>query len=231
MMHRKTTVCGDLRYGNLTLQWAQTTEAADAALARLRDLGAPVELRAAPGLVGRWRVMRELIDSTMSDSLLDVGGFGTYKDTVARARCINIHPHKGCDVYKAGASLPYRTGRFHTVLLETVLHHAAEDALQVLVESARIAQRHVIVAEDVLDRRASRSVVDSYRAHDPWAVYRSTDEWVALARVRGLVLERIVALDRVPLHVAREERPRCTLDYPPMQYMVFRVVAHPARGV
>ena len=54
--------------------------------------------------------------------------------------------------------------------------------------------------------------MDSYRAHDPWAVYRSTNEWATLARGRGLVLERIVALDRVPLHVAREARPRCTAD-------------------
>jgi len=30
--------------------------------------------------------------------------------------------------------------------------------------------------------------------------------------------------------VAREARPRCTLDYPPMQYMVFRVVMHQARA-
>ena len=106
-----------------------------------------------------------------------------------------------------------------------------EELARWLTESARVARRYVIIAEDVLDRRASRSVVDSYRAHDPWAVYRSTNEWVALARGRGLVLERIVALDRVPLHVAREARPRCTLDYPPMQYMVFRAVMHPARGV
>jgi hypothetical protein len=104
-----------------------------------------------------------------------------------------------------------------------VLHHAAEHTLQLLKETARVARRHVIIAEDILDRRASPSVVRAYRTHDPWAVYRSTGEWISLARDRGLVLERIVALDRVPLHVAREARPACVLDYPPMQYMVFRV--------
>ena len=88
---------------------------------------------------------------------------------------------------------------------------------------ARVARRRVIIAEDVLDRRASRSVVDSYRAHDPWAIYRSTEEWIQLAQQQKLTLERIVALDRVPLHVAREARPTCTLDYPPMQYFVFCV--------
>ena len=215
------SACGALRYGQLTLQWAKTTEAADKAIAELRSFGVPVEVRAAPGLPGRWRVMRTLIAHTNPSSLLDVGGFGHYNDTARRARCINIHSHRGCDVYAAGTRLPYRTGRFSTALLETVLHHAAEHTLQLLAESARVARRYVIVAEDVLDRRASPSVVASYRAHDPWAVYRSTNEWVTLARDRGLVLERIVVLDRVPLHVAREARPRCTLDYPPMQYMVF----------
>lgn len=224
------TACGDLWHGNLTLQWAKTTGVAELALAQLRSFGAPVEIRAAPGLPGRWRVMRTLIAHTNPDSLLDVGGFGEYKHTARRTRCINIHEHAGCDVYKAGTPLPYRSSRFHTVLLETVLHHAAEDALQLLVEAVRVARRYVIVAEDVLDRRASRAVVDAYRAHDPWAIYRSTGEWVTLARGRGLVLERIVGLDRVPLHVAREARPTCTLDYPPMQYMVFRVEVQPMGG-
>ena len=57
--------------------------------------------------------------------------------------------------------------------------------------------------------------MDAYRAHDPWAIYRSTGEWLELARQKGLVLQRIVALDRVPLHVAREARPACELNYPP----------------
>jgi len=215
--------CGGLLYGNLTLQWVGSIDAAEVALARLRNFEAPVELRAAPGLPGRWRVMRELIATGNPDSLLDVGGFGEYRNAARRTRCLNIHEHAGCQVYPAGSPLPYRSGRFHTVLLETVLHHAAEDALPLLGEAARVARRRVIVAEDVLDRRASRSVVDAYHAHDPWAVYRSTEEWIALGRRSGLALQRIVALDRVPLHVAREARPACTLDYPPMQYFVFCV--------
>jgi len=217
------SACGALLYNNFTLQWVKSIETADAALAQLRDFGVPVDLRAAPGLPGRWRVMRELIAEANPDSLLDVGGFGEYKHTARRTRCINIHEHAGCDVYAAGTPLPYRSGRFHTVLLETVLHHAAEDALQLLGEAARVARRRVIIAEDVLDRRASQSVVDAYRAHDPWAIYRSSAEWVALAAHAGLALQRIVALDRVPLHVAREARPECTLGYPPMQYFVFRL--------
>ena len=218
------SACGGLLYyNNLTLQWAKTRQQAEMALVQLLNFGQPVDLRAAPGLPGRWRVMRELIADVNPESLLDVGGFGEYKHTAYRTRCINIHEHAGCDVYAAGTPLPYRSGRFHTVLLETVLHHAAEDALQLLGEAARVARKHVIVAEDVLNRRASRSVVDAYRAHDPWAVYRSTDEWLQLARQKGLALLRIVALDRVPLHVAREARPTCQLDYPPMQYFVFCV--------
>lgn len=217
------SACGGAVYQNLTLQWAKSPDAADAAVAQLRAFGAPVTLYRAPGLPGRWKLMRELIAAANPGSILDVGGFGQYKDTARMARCINIRPHSGCEVYAAGTPLPYRASRFHTVLLETVLHHAAEHALQLLREAARVARRQVIVAEDVLDRRASRSVVDSYRAHDPWATYRSTAEWIALARQNNLALDRIVALDRVPLHVAREARPTCTLDYPPMQYFVFCV--------
>lgn len=219
--------CGGLRVDNLTIQWAKTPTAFEAALASLKAFGAPVEVLRAPGLPGRWRVMRKLIASTArvgeraADSLLDVGGFGEYRRSARNARCINLSPHTGCDVYPAGTPLPYHTRSFDTVLLETVLHHAAEHALQLLGEVARVARRYVIIAEDVLSRRASVDVVESYRAHDPWAVYRSTEEWVALARHNGLRLWRIVALDRVPIHIAREARPGCTLDFPPMQYYVF----------
>lgn len=216
------TACGGVRYGNFTLQWAKTVSAAEMALAHLRNLGASVEVREAPGLQGRWEIMRNLIANANPDSLLDVGGFGEYRNSAKKSKCINIHYHKGCQVYKAGAQLPYRTKRFHTVLLETVLHHAAEHALQLLLEAARVSRRYVIVAEDVLDHRASISVVASYRSHDPWAVYRSSAEWIALAEKSGFFIEKIIALDRVPLHVAREARPVCTLGYPPMQYFVFR---------
>ena len=217
--------CGTLVYRNLTLQWAKTLDAAETSLALLRNLGAPVTLRAAPGLPGRWRVMRNLIADGNPASLLDVGGFGEYRNAAPRSQCINIHRHKGCSIYTAGTPLPYRAAHFDTVLLETVLHHAADNALQLLKEAVRVARRRVIVAEDVLDRRASRSVVNAYRAHDPWAVYRSTAEWIALARQQNLVLLHIVALDRVPLHVARDARPHCELNYPPMQYFTFCVAS------
>lgn len=217
------SACGALHFNNVTLQWTKSTAAAELAMARLASFGAPVTLHAAPGLAGRWKVMRELIASVSPGSLLDVGGFGEYERSARTTRCINIHAHKNCDVYAAGTALPYRSGRFHTVLLETVLHHAAENALQLLKEAARVARKYVIVAEDVLDRRASKSVVDSYRSHDPWAIYRSTGEWIELGRRSRLSLRRIAVLDRVPLHVAREAKSHCVLNFPPMQYMVFCV--------
>jgi len=218
-----TSACGGIFHRNLTLQWTKSHDAAEHAIAQLRAFGAPVTLHAAPGLPGRWKVMRELIASVNPGSLLDVGGFGEYRDTARTSKCINIHTHAGCDVYAPGTPLPYPNGRFHTVLLETVLHHAADHALQLLSEATRVARRHVIVAEDVLDRRASRSVVESYRTHDPWAIYRSTAEWIELGRRSGLALGRIAVLDRVPIHVAREATTGCELNYPPMQYLVFCV--------
>lgn len=217
------SACGELHYRNLTLQWTKSHVAAELAMDQLAAFGVPVGLHAAPGLPGRWKVMRELIANLDPKSLLDVGGFGEYKRSARTSRCINIHAHRGCDIYAAGTALPYRNGRFHTVLLETVLHHAADNALQLLDEAARVARKYVIVAEDVLDNRASKSVVDSYRSHDPWAIYRSTSEWIKLGQRSRLALRRIAVLDRVPLHVAREARPECQLNYPPMQYLVFCV--------
>ena len=225
--------CGGVRVDNLTIQWAKTLTEYNAAIASLRELNATVQVRHAPGLHGRWRVMRRLIASTAQvgertlNSLLDVGGFGEYRRSARISRCINIHAHIGCKVYKAGSPLPYDTSTFDTVLLETVLHHAAEHALQLIGEVTRVARRHVIIAEDVLYRRASLDVVQSYRTHDPWATYRSTEEWVSLANHHGLRLSRIVALDRVPIHITRESRPGCTLGFAPMQYFVFNKLTLP----
>ena len=95
------SACGGLLYNNLTLQWTKSLDVAEVALAQLRNFGQPVDLRAAPGLPGRWRVMRELIADANPESLLDVGGFGEYKRSARKARCLNIHPHAGCDVYEA----------------------------------------------------------------------------------------------------------------------------------
>ena len=133
-------------YGNsLTLQWARTTgRAAEEALAELRSFGAPVEVRAAPGLPGRWRVMRDAHRGRQPRaSLLDVGGFGEYKRHGAPRRGASTSTRTGgCDVYAAGTSpaVPLKLVASSTALLETVLHHAAEDALQLLGRGRRASR-------------------------------------------------------------------------------------------
>ena len=215
----RAPVCGGAKVNGTVVQWARTVGEYRRHERELSAFGVRPEMAVARGLAGRWAVVVDLIRATRSESLLDVGGFGTYAPHVARHACINIPPHAGCATY-AGRALPYARAAFDLVVVETVLHHAAEDALRVFNESARVARRHVLVAEDVLDRRASLDVLETYRRHDPRALYRSSDEWVALGLLLGLRLVRLVFLHRVPIHVAREARV-CTLGFAPMLYFLF----------
>ena len=211
--------CGGYTINGTVVQWARTREQFERHYYELRAFGVRPHMAVARGLTGRWAVVVNLIEETDSISLLDVGGFGTYNDHVPRHACINIHPHDGCEVY-AGRALPYGRAEFDMVVVETVLHHAAEDALHVFNESARVARRHVLVAEDVLDRRASIDVVETYHRHDPRAIYRSSEEWVALGVMLGLRLAKLIYLHRVPIHVAREAK-ECVLGFAPMLYFLF----------
>ena len=97
-------------------------------------------------------------------------------------------------------------------MMETVLHHAAENAISVLSESVRVSGRYVLIAEDVIDRRASVDVFQSYRNHDHAAIYRPSHEWISLAMLLGLKVYKIVYLHRVPIHIARKRV--ASVNYP-----------------
>lgn len=215
-MVKRYNNCGGYIYNNTLIQWARNEKEYSENYKELNSYGLKPELRVAHGLKGRWDVVREFIKETNAQSLLDLGGFGNYKDNVKKHKCINIHHHQNCDLY-AGKLLPYKNGSFEFVVIETVLHHAAENTISVLKESVRVSNNFVMIAEDVIDRRASNDVFESYRKHDPGAIYRASSEWVALALVMGLKLYKLVYLHRVPIHILRETTkcnlPRCYIFY------------------
>ena len=211
--------CGGFVVNNTIIEWARTKSEFDANFVELNRYGVRPELKIAHGLHGRWKVVKEVIFHANVYSLLDVGGFGHYRAFVKKHSCINITPHKGCRQYE-GTRLPYANSTFELVIIETVLHHAAEKTMSVLSESVRVSNKYVLFAEDVIDRRASSDVFRSYRLHDHAAIYRSSDEWVSLALLVGLKLYKLSYLHRVPIHVMREAT-KCKLGFAPMLYFWF----------
>lgn len=184
------------------------------------------ELRWAPSVQGRWQVTRTLLAQISQGrtlrSLLDVGGIGTYEGNVLQYECVNVASEvraSNCNLYD-GDRLPYADGAFEVALAESTLHHAAENASSLLSEMARTSARYVIVGEDILEPGASEDVAREFRLHDPHAVYRSLDGWVATGSSFGLKLFRILVLNRVPVHASNLVV--CSFGYAPMAYIVWQ---------
>ena len=216
--------CGGYHIGPLSVAWAKNySEYTNYMLRTSHELGVMPELRWAPSVQARWQVMRILLKQLDANSVLDVGGIGTYQHGTRMYECINVvsEPRAGkrCKIY-AGDGLPYADKTFDLVMAESTLHHAAQNASRVLADMARIARDVVVVAEDILEPSVSLDVRASFYTHDSNARYQSLRDWVRECGRSGLKLDRLVVLHRVPLHVA--DLPVCNLGYAPMVYMVFR---------
>ena len=209
-------------HDTVAVQWAHNQTEYDRHSTEVRRrLGIQPELVVADGIRQRWNVMRDIILDMRADSILDVGGIGTYANMGLRYRCVNIRRSRPPCVQYHGSKLPYSNGSFDVVLAETVLHHAASNATELLREMNRVSARYVIVSEDILERGASEDVVKAYRRHDKNAVYRTLNEWLRLAAESRLDLSRLLWLHRVPLHVWHEARGLCQLGFAPMVYMIW----------
>lgn len=209
---------------SIRIEWARTAEEFDAHMKDVHTrFGIAPELWYAPGIDSRWELVRHLVRKSRARSLLDVGGIGSYSTVLARSRCINVRKALRCVRYNPGAPLPYSNQSFELTMAETVLHHAARNAVALLAEMVRTSKRWVLLAEDVLEREhASRDVRSAFKRHDGRAIYRSLADWITLGLQLGLRLRRILFLHRVPLHVLREAA-RCDLGYAPMAYLLFEL--------
>ena len=93
----------------VTIQWARDEREYMGYMTLVHSkYGIEPELRVAPGtgpgVDARWEVMKVLLRQTGAESILDVGGIGTYGQVVHRYRCINVLPRRYCTVY-AGSQL------------------------------------------------------------------------------------------------------------------------------
>ena len=223
-------------HGAVTIQWAHSVEdyaTIVAAVERVAgDAGADAELvcnhklkGCGRGWAARWQFVRGTLQKLGIRSLLDVGGIGRDSPYFKHFDygCVNVLPHyRNCELYH-GDALRHANGSFDAVLVESTLHHAAEQTLPLLQHIRRVARRWVLVGEDLLDRGSGDDVFAAYRGHDPKAIYRSLVEWAALFRLVGFRLQHIYYLHRVPMHVrsnAASGRDGCRFSAPPMSYFL-----------
>ena len=94
-----------------------------------------------------------------------------------------------------GTSLDYPSKSFDLVFFSYVLHHAADDAIQLLRDAHRIARKFVIVTED------PKETHDDYLwayVHDKRGTFRGTKEWIDLFSALGFSVVHQAKLDGVP---------------------------------
>ena len=219
-------------HGSVTIQWAHTEEEYATIVAAVeRVAGGAAELVCNPKLIGcgrgwaaRWQFVRSTLQQLGVRSMLEVGGIGSRGPYFKHFEyaCVNVEGYPGCQRYH-GDKLRHTNGSFDGVLVESTLHHAAEQTLPLLQHIRRVARRWVLVGEDLLDRGSGDDVFAAYREHDPKALYRSLVEWAVLFRLVGLKLQRIYYLHRVPMHVrskAASGRDGCRFSAPPMSYFL-----------
>jgi SAM-dependent methyltransferase len=144
--------------------------------------------------------------------VLDVAtGGGHVARRLREAGCtvVTVDPAPGMrpDVVGPAESLPFEDGSFDVVTCRIAAHHF-EDVRAAIAEMARVAQRLVVIEDNVfVDER----VEEAERLRDPTHVRcYSEEEWKVLLTTAGLVVEQVEHFERQPVledWLARTETP------------------------
>lgn len=88
-----------------------------------------------------------------------------------------------------GRDLPFsKDTSFDLILLNFVLHHAAENTLPLLKQIGDLSKGYIIIGEDLSELGYEENWHKRNYEHQPGGVYRSDYEWKELFRLYGLSL-------------------------------------------
>lgn len=149
----------------------------------------------------RLRKTESVIRDLEVQSVLDIGGTDYYN----LCQIKNIHytslnieePQKtGTGGYhKAhytvtydGKSIPFAEDAFDLVVVNFVLHHTPDNALDLLKQIKKIAAKYVLIGEDVSGLDYEMAWHRRNFNHQPGGIFRSDQEWRTLFELYGMTL-------------------------------------------
>ncbi|QDT09621.1 class I SAM-dependent methyltransferase [Planctomycetes bacterium K23_9] len=168
----------------------------------------PVTNRIADRKIRTQAIISELIASDGGERILDIGG-NEYQSfcqeqgieytmlNLASPQRTGTGGYHGGGMTYDGRTLPFPAGEtFDLVILNFVLHHAAENALPILRQVKEIAARYVLIGEDLTGIDYAASWHDRNHKHQPGGVFRSDQEWRLLLSMFGLPVLRQYVIRR-----------------------------------
>lgn len=92
--------------------------------------------------------------------------------------CIDFNPTVNCPAFDGRSLGNFSDFSYHSVMFHSTLHHAADTTISLLKDARRVAQKYVIVAEDLkADRNADYELKWVQHHHDPHGTFRGDREW------------------------------------------------------
>lgn len=85
-----------------------------------------------------------------------------------------------------GKTLPFEKNAFDLIICNFVLHHAAENTLQLLRQMASVSKQYILIGEDLSELDYGAQWHKRNFDHQPGGLYRSNQEWLELFSLFGL---------------------------------------------
>jgi hypothetical protein len=105
------------------------------------------------------------------------------------------HKHSSTLTYD-GRNLPFTTNQFELVIVNFVLHHAAQNTLFLMNQIKNISSKYVLIGEDLSELDYDMRWHQRNYDHQPGGVFRSDEEWKILFRLHELSLVTQYVINR-----------------------------------
>lgn len=120
-----------------------------------------------------------------------------------------------------GVRVPEASRSFELVVLNSMLHHAAENAPALLREAARVTTRHALIFEDLAVPEDPR-IMDRHKIHDEHGIFRTQLQWEGLFADAGFRVDMMGPVGNTILSSLKMQK-HAKLDWRHQRFFLLRL--------